>query len=53
LIGNAIKFTFQGAITIRVSFKNKELITKVEDTGIGILEQDLQKLFHFFGQVSK
>ena len=53
LLGNAIKFTFRGGIKIRVDFKNENLITSVEDTGIGIGNEDLEKLFKFFGCISK
>ena len=53
LIGNAVKFTFHGEISVHLYFEHGELITKIEDTGIGIVEEDLNKLFKFFGQISK
>jgi signal transduction histidine kinase len=53
LIGNAVKFTFTGGIKVRVKFQNNDLITEIEDTGIGIKEEDLHRLFKFFGQISK
>jgi len=53
LIGNAVKFTFQGSITVNVQFKNGDLMTSVEDTGIGIKAEDLHRLFRFFGQITK
>lgn len=36
LIGNAIKFTFSGSITVDVYIVGNKLITKVTDTGVGI-----------------
>lgn len=55
LIGNAAKFTEKGAILVRASFSKKEqdviLIMEVEDTGPGIAEKDLGRLFEYFEQV--
>ena len=51
LIGNAIKFTFEGGIAIRVKSEGNLLLTECEDTGIGISEEDLSKLFHSFGKL--
>ena len=36
LIGNAIKFTFNGYIKVNVSVDGPLLVTEVEDSGIGI-----------------
>jgi signal transduction histidine kinase len=54
LIGNAIKFTFQGGISIDLSFNRvtQSIITSVKDTGVGIKEEDIEKLFKFFGQAT-
>ena len=49
MIGNAVKFTFKGSISVRIGFDDNVLTTIVEDTGIGMKEEDLQKLFRFFG----
>lgn len=56
LIGNAIKFTEKGKI--KVSIKNIEtlsnkvhLMFSIEDTGIGIREEDKTKLFTYFTQL--
>ena len=42
LISNAIKFTFIGYIKMKVCYNQDEdvLITEIEDTGIGIKEED-------------
>lgn len=55
LIGNAVKFTAKGYIKLSVlaeySEENQEcLIFKVEDTGIGIKPEDMEKLFEAFHQ---
>ena len=56
LVGNAIKFTEQGEVIIRMQLIAKEnnqllLEGKIEDTGIGIVEDKLDKLFDSFSQV--
>lgn len=57
LIGNAMKFTEKGHIKIKVDnvYKNNikskiDLIFSVEDTGVGIAKEDLEKIFHAFEQ---
>lgn len=54
LIGNALKFTYKGGITLNLKYDSRttQLTVSVRDTGIGIKPEDLVKLFHFFGQVS-
>eukprot|EP01022_Parablepharisma_sp_SALTPOND_P025980 TRINITY_DN613_c0_g1_i4.p3 TRINITY_DN613_c0_g1~~TRINITY_DN613_c0_g1_i4.p3 ORF type:complete len:565 (-),score=53.82 TRINITY_DN613_c0_g1_i4:8023-9717(-) len=53
LLGNALKFTFRGEIKITLEYDKAEdkLITCVKDTGIGIKEEDLPKLFKLFGKI--
>lgn len=53
LINNAIKFTEKGSITISAvdDLKNSQIVVTVEDTGVGISETDLPKLFKEFSQV--
>ncbi|WP_282111486.1 tetratricopeptide repeat-containing sensor histidine kinase [Maribacter stanieri] len=46
LINNAIKFTpNEGMITIKTKIKDKNLVIQVSDTGVGMTESDVQKLF--------
>jgi len=51
LIGNAIKFTDKGTISIKVRRKNENVEISVKDTGPGIREEDLKKLFKPFSQI--
>ncbi|MDX1756044.1 MAG: response regulator [Marinobacter sp.] len=54
LCGNALKFTQQGAITmtVRCDREAHQLITRVVDTGIGMREEQLKRLFDPFAQGS-
>jgi signal transduction histidine kinase len=54
LIGNAIKFTFYGGIAIDITFNSdtQAITSSVRDTGVGIKEEDIEKLFKFFGQAT-
>lgn len=55
IIGNAVKFTKQGTITLNVSWDHDEktptMIFDVTDTGIGIKQEDLESIFDKFSQV--
>ncbi len=56
LVGNAIKFTEAGEVTVRVSCDKEnetqcELRFKVSDTGVGIAPESQQSLFEAFNQV--
>jgi PAS domain S-box-containing protein len=55
LIGNAVKFTSQGGIAVRAGIKAGagsalRLAAEVEDTGTGIAEEEIGKLFRPFEQ---
>ena len=53
LISNAVKFTENGTVKVRVESDNKPdegLIISVADTGIGMTEKQLQKIFEDFTQ---
>ncbi|HAS45165.1 MAG TPA: hypothetical protein DCS93_32075 [Microscillaceae bacterium] len=52
LLGNAIKFTEKGGVTLRIKDKNKRLTIEVIDTGIGIEERYLDEIFEPFKQES-
>ena len=56
LLGNAVKFTDEGSITLKMSGEPVDdihcrLVTEIRDTGIGIREEDLKKIFSSFTQV--
>jgi PAS domain S-box-containing protein len=57
LVGNAIKFTHRGQVTVHVVTRNMmpdrnfELVCEVRDTGIGIPADKLNRLFKAFSQV--
>jgi signal transduction histidine kinase/DNA-binding response OmpR family regulator len=58
LVGNAIKFTEQGQVLVRVTENavdedEVELLFEVEDTGVGIPEDKLEHIFHSFSQVDE
>lgn len=51
LIGNAIKFTNTGTITVSATLQNKFVEIIVADTGVGIASDRIGKIFDFFEQV--
>jgi PAS domain S-box-containing protein len=51
LVGNAVKFTEQGSVVIRVIRLGDLIEFSVEDTGIGIGREDRDRLFMPFSQV--
>jgi PAS domain S-box-containing protein len=53
LFSNALKFTHEGSIVIRVSCGRRKKIVSiaVEDTGIGIPQSDFEKVFEDFRQL--
>jgi signal transduction histidine kinase/CheY-like chemotaxis protein len=52
LIGNAIKFTYAGEVSLRVQLLVNQVRFEVKDTGKGIPEKDLPNLFKPFYQAS-
>lgn len=51
LLSNAIKFTKEGDVTIDCITNDEKLMISVTDTGIGIDEEGIKKLFKNFSQV--
>lgn len=51
LVGNAIKYTLKGGITISYKVDEGNLYTIVKDTGIGMSAQDRQNLFTRFYRI--
>jgi len=53
LLSNAAKFTADGGmVRVKMDVKDERLRLKVEDTGVGIPESEIQNLFKMFHQVS-
>ena len=50
LLGNAIKFTEQGGVTVSLSYLVGCLHLEVQDTGIGIATQQIRRIFDPFAQ---
>src|SRR5262249_43256295 len=52
LVSNAFKFTFEGGITVRLQQQDGSAVLEVADTGIGIPEHEIPKLFDRFHRVA-
>lgn len=50
LLGNAVKFTKYGGVNLKLSYEDSKLHFQIEDTGIGISKEDLEKIFQPFQQ---
>lgn len=53
LIDNGIKYTEQGAVTVYGKMEKEVLILSIQDTGIGIDEEHIPRLFERFYRVDK
>ena len=52
LISNAVKFTREGQVTVRVRYDEGDMLHfEVEDSGIGIPREELDKIFAMYYQV--
>jgi GGDEF domain-containing protein len=52
LVDNAVKFTAKGHIAIKTSAKDGMIHVSVSDTGCGIRQEDLSRLFRMFERLS-
>jgi signal transduction histidine kinase len=50
LVGNSVKFTDSGGITVAASKSGGEFVVAVSDTGVGISEQEQRAIFEEFRQ---
>ncbi|MDX2079471.1 MAG: response regulator [Terrimicrobiaceae bacterium] len=53
LLGNAAKFTQNGRITLRVQRSSERVSFSVSDTGIGMTEEQMSRLFQAFTQADE
>lgn len=53
LVGNALKFTEQGAVIVSIEARPAETVVSIKDTGRGIHEQDRGRLFEKFQQLGR
>jgi PAS domain S-box-containing protein len=53
LVGNAVKFTDHGQVSVKVKLENNLLALTVKDTGCGIASNQLEKLFAHFGEITR
>jgi signal transduction histidine kinase len=51
LMGNAVKFTEEGSVTLSIQDQNENLLVGVSDTGIGIKVEDMPLVFEQFRQI--
>ncbi len=62
VINNAIKYTSKGSVSVNIDFEGdheteagdtKTIVVTVKDTGIGIKDEDMDKLFDSFGRLEE
>ncbi|MGQ3095816.1 MAG: ATP-binding protein [Roseateles sp.] len=51
LLSNALKYTLQGSVTVRVGALDDHAVVDIEDTGVGVAEHELPRLFERFHRV--
>jgi len=53
LVSNALKYTEEGSVCVRIAEQGDELVVEVRDTGIGISAEHLPLVFDLFRQVEQ
>ena len=53
LLSNAIKFTDEGFIRIQVSQEDSHAIFRIQDSGVGLSQDDIEVIFDLFRQVDE
>ena len=53
MLGNALKFTTDGSVTIQLSAEGEGVLIQVEDTGVGIRSDRLESIFERFTQADQ
>lgn len=54
LVDNAIKYTPEGGeVSVKIAVESKQVLIRVQDSGIGISENHLQRIFERFYRVDK
>ncbi|MDX1452473.1 MAG: response regulator [Oleiphilaceae bacterium] len=51
LVGNAIKFTEEGSVRLLVDSRDGSLLITIEDTGVGMSPEQIERLFTAYEQV--
>jgi signal transduction histidine kinase/DNA-binding response OmpR family regulator/ligand-binding sensor domain-containing protein len=50
LLSNAVKFTDEGTVSVEAYKDNNQVVVEVQDTGMGVAEEDRHKIFERFRQ---
>ncbi len=48
ILGNAVKFTQKGSVAFRISYARELALIEIEDTGPGIMEEEIDEIFEPF-----